>query len=85
MAVLSELRYPTTRPAKVVSALLAIILFGFVSIATVAGFLLYQILKPTHSTASSSDLNVMMGHPVPFSFPVTGQPEREGWFFPVLR
>ena len=85
MAVLSELRYPTTRPAKVVSALLAIILFGFVSIATVAGFLLYQILKPTHSTASSSDLNVMMGHPIPFSFPVTGQPEREGWFFPGLR
>ena len=34
MAVLSELRYPTTRPAKVVSALLAVILFGFVSIAT---------------------------------------------------
>ena len=85
MAVLSELRYPTTRPAKVVSALLAIILFGFVSIATVAGFLLYQILKPTRSTASSSDLNVMMGHPIPFSFPVTGQPEREGWFFPGLR
>jgi pimeloyl-ACP methyl ester carboxylesterase len=27
----------------------------------------------------------MMGHPIPFSFPVTGQPEREGWFFPGLR
>lgn len=85
MAVLSELRYPTTRPAKIVSALLAIILFGFVSIATVAGFLLYQILKPTHSAAASSDLNVMMGHPIPFAFPITGQPEREGWFFPGLR
>src|SRR5215469_15070518 len=84
MAVLSELRYPTTRPAKVVSALLAIILFGFVAVATVAGFLLYQILKPTHS-AAASDLNVMMGHPIPFSFPITGQPEREGWFFPGLR
>jgi pimeloyl-ACP methyl ester carboxylesterase len=85
MAVLSELRYPTTRPAKVVSALLAIILFGFVSVATVAGFLLYEILKPTHSAASSYDLNVMMGQPVPFSFPIIGQPEREGWFFPGLR
>ena len=50
-----------------------------------AGFLLYQILKPTHSAPSSYDLNVMMGHPVPFSFPVAGQPEREGWFFPGLR
>jgi pimeloyl-ACP methyl ester carboxylesterase len=85
MAVLSELRYPTTRPAKVVSALLAVILFGFVSIATVAGFLLYQMLKPPHSAPSSYDLNVMMGHPVPFSFPLAGQPEREGWFFPGLR
>jgi uncharacterized protein len=84
MAVLSELRYPTTRPAKVVSALLAIILFGFVSIATVAGFLLYQIVKPTHS-ASSYDLNVMMGRPIPFSFSIPGQPGREGWFFPGLR
>jgi uncharacterized protein len=84
MAVLSELRYPTTRPAKVVSALLAIILFGFVSIATVAGFLLYQIVKPTHSV-SSYDLNVMMGRPIPFSFSIPGQPAREGWFFPGLR
>ncbi|MGA8145620.1 MAG: alpha/beta fold hydrolase [Candidatus Acidiferrales bacterium] len=84
MAVLSELRYPTTRPAKVLSALLAIVLFGFVSIATVAGFLLYQILKPARSS-SSYDLNVMMGHPTPFSFPISGEPDREGWFFPGLR
>jgi pimeloyl-ACP methyl ester carboxylesterase len=27
----------------------------------------------------------MMGHPIPFSFSITGQPEREGWFFPGLR
>ena len=84
MAVLSELRYPTTRPAKVLSALLAIILFGFVSIATVSGFLLYQILKPSRSS-SSYDLNIMMGRPVPFSFPIPGEAEREGWFFPGLR
>jgi pimeloyl-ACP methyl ester carboxylesterase len=84
MAVLSELRYPTTRPAKVVSALLAIILFGFVSIAVVSGYLLYQILKPSRTT-SSYDLNVMMGHPNPFSFPIPGEPDREGWFFPGLR
>jgi pimeloyl-ACP methyl ester carboxylesterase len=84
MAVFSELRYPTTRLAKVLSALLAIILFGFVSVAVVAGFLLYQILKPTHTT-SSSDLTVMMGHPDPFSFPIPGEPDREGWFFPGLR
>jgi uncharacterized protein len=84
MAVLSELRYPTTRPAKVFSGLLAILLFGVVSIGTVAGFLLYQILKPAR-TANNFDLNVMMGHPTTFSFPVEGGAMRDGWFFPGLR
>jgi len=84
MAVLSELRYPTTRPAKVFSGLLAILLFGIVSIGTVSGFLLYQILKPTR-TPATFDLNVMMGHPTAFSFPVAGGASREGWFFPGLR
>jgi|SRR5580704_5883164 pimeloyl-ACP methyl ester carboxylesterase len=84
MAVLSELRYPTTRPAKVFSGLLAILLFGIVSIGTVSGFLLYQILKPAR-TPTTFDLNVMMGHPTTFSFPVAGGASREGWFFPGLR
>jgi pimeloyl-ACP methyl ester carboxylesterase len=84
MAVLSELRYPTTRLAKVFSGLLAIILFGVVSIGTVSGFLLYQILKPAR-TVNTFDLNVMMGHPSTFSFPVAGGAMRDGWFFPGLR
>jgi len=84
MAVLSELRYPTTRLAKVFSGLLAIILFGFVAIASISGFLLYQILKPSRAPATF-DLNVMMGHPTAFSFPIAGGPDREGWFFPGLR
>lgn len=84
MAVFSELRYPTTRLAKVFSGLLAIILFAFVSIATVSGFLLYQLLKPAR-TPSSMDLGVMMGHPTTFSFPIPGGADREGWFFPGLR
>jgi pimeloyl-ACP methyl ester carboxylesterase len=84
MAVLSELRYPTTRLAKVFSGLLALILFGFVAVASISGFLLYQILRPSRAPAIF-DLNVMMGHPTPFSFPVAGAPDREGWFFPGLR
>src|SRR5262249_2124472 len=85
MAVLSELRYPPTRPAKILFAFLAIILFSFFSVPTVSGFLLSQILKPSRSASSSYDLNVMMGHPVPFSFSIPGEPDREGWFFPGLR
>jgi pimeloyl-ACP methyl ester carboxylesterase len=84
MAVFSELRYPTTRLAKVFSGLLAIILFGIVSIGTVSGFLLYQVLRPAR-TPSSMDISVMMGHPTIFSFSIPGGPDREGWFFPGLR
>ncbi|MGB0037039.1 MAG: alpha/beta fold hydrolase [Candidatus Acidiferrales bacterium] len=84
MAVLSELRYPTTRFAKIFSVLLALFLFGFVSVATIAGILLYQILRPARNP-SSLDLSVMMGHPTTFSFPLADGTSREGWFFPGLR
>ena len=84
MAVLSELRYPTTRPAKVISGLLALILFAVVAVATISGFLLYQILKPARSPAMF-DLNVMMGQPTRFSFPLPDGPRQEGWFFPGVR
>ena len=84
MAVLSELRYPTTRLAKVFSGLLALILFGIVSIGTISCFLLYEILKPAR-TPAAFDLNVMMGHPTTFSFTLPDGTQREGWFFPGLR
>lgn len=84
MAVLSELRYPTTRLAKVFSGLLAIFLFVFVSVATISGSLLYQLLKPAR-TPSAVDLTVMLGHPTTFTFAIPRGPDREGWFFPGLR
>jgi pimeloyl-ACP methyl ester carboxylesterase len=84
MAVLSELRYPTTRLAKVFSGLLALILFGVVSVATISGFFLYALLNPAR-TPATFDLNVMMGHPTPFSFSLPDGTQREGWFFPGLR
>jgi uncharacterized protein len=84
MAVFSELRYPTTRLAKVLSSLLAIILFAFVSTATISGFLLYQMLRTPHPTATA-DLNVMMGHPTNMSFPLADGTTRDGWFFPGRR
>jgi pimeloyl-ACP methyl ester carboxylesterase len=84
MAVLAELRYPTTRIAKVLSGLFALILFCFVAIASVSGFLLYQMIRPAR-TPTSFDLTVMMGHPMTFSFPLTNGTNREGWFFPGLR
>ena len=84
MAVLSELKYPTTRLAKVLSGLFALALFGFVAVSTVSGFLLYQVLRPAR-TPTSFDLTVMMGHPMTLSFPLDDGTSREGWFFPGLR
>lgn len=84
MAVLSELRYPTTRLAKLFSGLLALILFGIVSVATISAFLLYGILKPLR-TPATFDLNVMMGHPTTFQFTLPDGRQREAWFFPGLR
>jgi len=84
MAVLSELRYPATRLAKILSALLALIIFVFISISAISGFLLYQVLHPARNP-STFDLGVMMGHPTTFSFPVADGTSREGWFFPGLR
>jgi uncharacterized protein len=84
MAALSELRYPTTRLAKILSGLLALLLFVFVSISAISGFLLYQVLHPSRNP-TTFDLAVMMGHPTTFSFPLPGGASREGWFFPGLR
>jgi pimeloyl-ACP methyl ester carboxylesterase len=84
MDVLAELRSPTTRLAKALSGLLAVVLFVVFSIATVSGFLIYQILRPARSS-SAFDLNVMMGHPAAVSFDLPEGKSREGWFFPGLR
>jgi pimeloyl-ACP methyl ester carboxylesterase len=84
MAVLSELRYPTTRLTKVLSGLLALLLFLFVAVSTVSGFLLYQLLRPAR-TPTAFDLSIMMGHPTTVSFPLDDGTVREGWFFPGLR
>ena len=81
MAALSELRNPTTSLGKVFSLVLALLLFVFVSLSTISGFLLYQILRPARNPASF-DLSVMMGHPSTFSFPIAGEAQREGWLFP---
>jgi pimeloyl-ACP methyl ester carboxylesterase len=84
MAALPDLRYPLSRLAKVLSGLLALLMFGVVSICTVSGFLVYQILRPARNPATF-DLSVMMGHPTTFSFPVADGTTREGWLFPGLR
>jgi pimeloyl-ACP methyl ester carboxylesterase len=84
MAVASENRNPKALISKLLSAILAILIFAVVSISTVSGFLLYQTLKPARNPATF-DLSVMMGHPGSLSFTLPGGAQREGWLFPGLR
>jgi pimeloyl-ACP methyl ester carboxylesterase len=84
MAFLSELRYPTTRIAKVISALLALLLFAFVAVSSISAYLLFQALRPGRNT-SSVNLDIMMGHPQSLSFHLADGTDRDGWFFPGLR
>src|ERR1700722_1262643 len=84
MAALPEHGNTRARIAKLSSGILAIVIVAGLSISTVSGFLLYQVLKPARNPATF-DLSVMMGHPTTFAFcPPAGAP-REGWLFPGLR
>lgn len=74
----------TARIAKLVSFIVAVVLFAVVSISAISGFLVYQIIHPPKDT-SSFDLSVMMGRPSTFSFPVANGGTRDGWFFPGLQ
>lgn len=84
MAGISELRFSISRLAKVFSGLLALLLFGFVTFASVSAYLVYEIVHPARN-AATFDLDIMMGHPTTFSFSVPGASTREGWLFPGLR
>jgi pimeloyl-ACP methyl ester carboxylesterase len=84
MAALPEHRNTRERIAKLLSGILAVVIFAGVSISTVSGFLLYQVLKPARNPATF-DLSVMMGHPTTFTFSPPAGAQREGWLFPGLR
>src|ERR1700733_8035059 len=84
MAALPEHRNTRARIAKLLSGILAIVIVAGVSTSTVAGFLVYQVLKPARNPATF-DLSVMMGRPTTFTFSPPAGAQREGWLFPGLR
>lgn len=84
MAVLSQLRYPTTRRAKLISGLLALLLFIFVATAIVASILLVHIVLPAKVPAQLN-VDLLLGRPSKVIFSVPGSGTREGLFFPGLR
>lgn len=62
---------------------LALALFLFLAVATISGYLLYQIVSPPRVPANV-DVSLLMGHPTTYKFEIPGQGTREGWFFPGL-
>lgn len=84
MHFLFELRYPTRWYTKLLTALLALLFFAVLAITSIAGFLVYRIVKPQRS---SSEINMASfpGRPEIVQFEVPQIGTREGWFFPGLR
>lgn len=84
MSILAELRYPTRWYSRLLTALLALLLFVVVATAAIAGFLVYRIIKPQRTT---SDINMdsFPGRPEAVDFTVPQLGARHGYFFPGLR
>lgn len=72
-----------SRVMRIGGMFLALALFIFLAVATISGYLLYQIVSPPRSPANV-DVTLLMGHPTAFKFDVPGGGSREGWFFPGL-
>jgi pimeloyl-ACP methyl ester carboxylesterase len=83
MSFLFQLRYPTRWYTKLIAVILTLAFFCLLATATIAGFLMYRIVKPDHAR---SDINLQSfpGSPDLMAFSVPGG-SREGWFFPGLR
>jgi pimeloyl-ACP methyl ester carboxylesterase len=83
MSFAASFRRFMARVTRIAGMLLALALFIFLAVATISGYLLYQILSPPRSPANV-DVTLLMGHPTTYNFDIPGQGSREGWFFPGL-
>src|SRR5712691_7089033 len=84
MHILYEIRFPTRWYTKLAMALLAVVFFAVLATSAIAGFLVYRIVKPQR-TSSEISMASFPGRPEIVNFAVSGQGQREGWFFPGFR
>lgn len=84
MQILSELLYPTRWYTKIITAMLVVLIFTVLATGSIAGFLVYRIVKPQR-TSSEINMASFPGRPDTLEFTVPGIGKREGWFFPGLR
>ena len=84
MGFISELRHPTKLSTKLGIAVLTLAFFILLATAAISGFLVYRIVLPVRSR-SDVDLKNLPCHPVVLTFNVSGEGQRDGWFFPGLK
>ncbi len=84
MHILFELRYPSRWYTKLLTVLLALVFFAALATMSIAGFLVYRIVKPQR-TSSEISMASFPGRPEIVQFNVPGIGIREAWFFPGLR
>jgi uncharacterized protein len=83
MSILEELKKPTRWYTQLGIIVFSLVAFGVLATSTIAGFVVYRIVKPQRS---STDINMdsFPGRPDALKFTVTGGDQRDGWFFPGL-
>src|SRR5260370_11000938 len=85
MSILFELRYPTKWYTKLFTAIVALIFFAGLATLSIAGFLVYRIVKPQR-TSSEINLSSFPGRPEEVQFDVPAPAgSRSGLFFPGFR
>jgi pimeloyl-ACP methyl ester carboxylesterase len=84
MSTLSELLNPKNLFIKIFLAILTLAIVAGVATATVAGYLVYRMVKPQRAS-SEINLQSFPGRPDAVLFTAPGGGGREGWFFPGFR
>lgn len=82
--LLNEVRYPTTRRAKIIVGILAVVLFTFFGLVAVGGFFLARALQPSQA-GETIDPTRILGTAQSLEFQGLDGETRSGWFFPGLR
>jgi len=84
MGFLSEFRSPTRWYTQLAIAVLSLAFFALLAATGVAGYFVYRMILPAHST-TQINLQDFPGHPQQINYSVRGEGPRDGWFFPGLK
>lgn len=82
--LLTELRYPTTRRGKIIAVTLATLVFSFLSLVVIGGFLLARTLTPPQA-GEVLDPTRLIGSTQAVTFASPDGTTHNAWFFPGVR